>query len=326
MRIAVLGGTRFIGPAIVDRLRAGGHEVSVLHRGSTDPHRADVPDVHLDRADETALRAALRDQRAEVLIDTCAYSRRDAEIAVAALHSDLHAVVLSSMDVYRAFASLRAGRVTDPVPLTETSALRSTRYPYRGEHVPLAGIDVDTYEKLDVEECYLAAGAIILRLPMVFGERDPLRREEFILRRVRAGRTQIPFGAGTFLWSRGWVRDIGAAVALAVEADLTGEVLNVCEAQTWTVELWARAILEAAGSDADLVRVPDDQLPEDLRLTGSISQHLLADSSKARRLLGWSDSDPMEAVRASVTWHLTHSPPDPDPDFSADDAALRTAR
>ncbi|MGH8886483.1 MAG: NAD-dependent epimerase/dehydratase family protein [Egibacteraceae bacterium] len=40
MRIAVLGGTRFIGPAVVDRLRTAGHEVTVLHRGGTDPHRA----------------------------------------------------------------------------------------------------------------------------------------------------------------------------------------------------------------------------------------------------------------------------------------------
>lgn len=298
----------------------------MLHRGGTDPHRADVTDVRLDRADEPALRNALRDHGAQVLIDTCAYSRQDAETAVAAMPAGLHAVVLSSMDVYRAFASLHAGHVTDPVPLREDSALRTTRYPYRGTHMPLVDRDVDTYEKLDVEERYLAAGAIVRRLPMVFGERDPQRREEFVLRRVRAGRTHIPFGAGTFLWSRGWVRDVAVAVALATEADLTGETLNICESRTWTVEQWARVILEAAGSDAELVRVPDDLLPEDLRLTGSISQHLLADSSKARRLLGWSDSDPMDAVRASVAWHLMHPPPDPDSDFSPDDDALRTAR
>lgn len=324
MRVAVLGGTRFIGPAVVDRLRAAGHEVAVLHRGGTDPHRADVTDVRLDRADEAVLGKALRDHRAEALIDTCAYSQRDAEVAIAAMPAGLHAVALSSMDVYQAFESLRAGRATDPVPLTEASPLRTTRYLYRGERIPLAGVDVDTYEKLDVEERYLAAGAVVLRLPMVFGERDPLRREEFVLRRVRAGRARIPFGAGTFLWSRGWAHDIAAAVALAAEADIAGQVLNVCESQTWTIEQWARAILEAAGSDAELARVPDDRLPEDLRLTGSISQHLLVDSSRARRALGWSDSDPMDAVRASVAWHLAHPPPEPEPDFSADDAALRT--
>lgn len=46
-----------------------------------------------------------------------------------------------------------------------------------------------------VEDIYLPRGVISLRLPMVFGERDYQRREEFMLRRVRAGRDCIPIGA-----------------------------------------------------------------------------------------------------------------------------------
>ena len=76
-------------------------------------------------------------------------------------------------------------------------ALAAQRYPYRGQ-----GRDLDDYEKLDVEETYLQRGATILRLPMVHGEHDRQRREEFVLRRVRAGRRRIPFGAGTWLTCR----------------------------------------------------------------------------------------------------------------------------
>jgi hypothetical protein len=36
----------------------------------------------------------------------------------------------------------------------------------------------------------------------------------------------------------------------------------------------------------ELVRVPDDVLPEAMRLTANQSQHLLADAGKARRVLG----------------------------------------
>ena len=43
MRTAVLGGTRFIGRAIVDELLAAGHEVCVIHRGEHEP--GDLPDV-----------------------------------------------------------------------------------------------------------------------------------------------------------------------------------------------------------------------------------------------------------------------------------------
>ena len=74
------------------------------------------------------------------------------------------------------------------------------------------------------------------------------------------------------------------------------EVLNLGEARTWSMGLWARHVLEAAGSDAELARVPDVLLPDDLKALGTIPQHLLVDSSKARDLLGWTETDPHEAL------------------------------
>jgi hypothetical protein len=55
-------------------------------------------------------------------------------------------------------------------------------------------------------------------------------------------------------------------------------------------------------------------------------QHLLVDSSKARDLLGWEETDPHEALRRSVAWHLANPPPDASDDFSADDRAFDGAR
>ena len=319
MRVVVLGGTRFIGRAITEDLAAAGHDVLVVHRGKNEP--ADlvaVEHAHVDRNDEAGLRDVLAGARADGLIDTCAMSRADAETAIRVLPGDVRLVVLSSMDVYRAFGALHAGTETDPLPLDEDSPVRPERYPYRGK---LPGMD--DYEKLDVEEAYLARRATVCRLPMVYGEHDGQRREEFILRRVRAGRPRVPIGAGTWLWSRGYVGDVAAGVRLALETDrAAGEVLNLCEARTWPFSRWARQILDAAESSAELVRVPDDLLPEDLRLTGSVSQHLLVDASKARFMLGWAPRETEEAVRRSVRWHLTHPPSEPDPDFTADDRAL----
>jgi hypothetical protein len=45
-------------------------------------------------------------------------------------------------------------------------------------------------------------------------------------------------------------------------------------------------------------------------------------SSKARDLLGWTETDPHEALHRSVAWHLGNPPGDADADFSADDRAL----
>jgi len=118
---------------------------------------------------------------------------------------------------------------------------------------------------------------------------------------------------------------VATAVALAAESDLAGEVINIAERRSWSVEQWARAILDAAGSSAELVRVPDERLPWDLALSAGTPQHLLLDSSKARRLLGWSDSEPHEAVAASVAWHSSHPTPHLGRDFALDDAALDSA-
>ena len=69
----------------------------------------------------------------------------------------------------------------------------------------------------------------------------------------------------------------------------------------------------------------DDQLPEDLGVTGTIPQHLLVSSAKAQRVLGFTDTDPREALRTTVEWHLANPPQVEDPGFEADDTALALA-
>lgn len=277
--------------------------------------------LHTDRADLPTHRSALEWFNPDAAIDCRALTRADAETALAAFPSGTRLVVISSMDVYQAFGALNDDRETDPVPLDEDSRVRPERYPYRGK---MDGMN--DYDKLDVEEVYLPRGATSLRLPMVYGERDYQRREEFILCRVRAGRTRIPVGAGMWLTCRGYVRDVARGARLALESSIAaGEVLNLCEDRTFSIGMWSRMILDAAGSDAELVRVGDDLLPEDLKLTGTMTQHIAASARKARAMLGWTTSDPLATLRTTVAWHLAHPPPDPDLDFSADEWALAAA-
>jgi nucleoside-diphosphate-sugar epimerase len=159
---------------------------------------------------------------------------------------------------------------------------------------------------------------------MVYGQHDQQRREEFALRRVRAGRTRIPVGAGDALLTRLHVDDAAGAVLAALDqpAAAGGEVFNLGESVTHPVRGWLRLILDAAGHDAELVRVPDEQVPEDLWPTRRLAQHVLVDNGKAVRMLGWQPTDPATAVARSVRWHLDHPPADAPADFSADDQAL----
>jgi nucleoside-diphosphate-sugar epimerase len=321
LRVVVLGGTRFIGRAIVERLATEGHELLVVHRGQLEPN--DMPPVqhlHTDRAGLASHRKAIESFKPEAAIDCRALTRADAEMALDALPKNVRWMVISSLDVYRAFGAVNEGKETDPVPLDEESPVRENRYPYRGK---MPGMD--EYDKLDVEETYLPKGGTVLRLPMVYGEHDYQLREEFILRRVRAGRTRIPFGNGMWLTCRGYVRDVARGVELALlNPAAGGEIFNLCEDRTYSVRMWARMILEAAGSNAELVPVADDKLPEDMQMTGTMSQHIAATARKARTTLGWTTSDPLETLRTTVRWHLAHPPANPDVDFSADDRALGT--
>jgi nucleoside-diphosphate-sugar epimerase len=295
-----------------------------VHRGQTEPAElSGCAHVHAARSALAEVAGRLRGFRPDAVIDTRAMTAADADAVLPHL-PDAHLVLLSSIDVYRAYELLLAGHGGEPVPLTEQSPVRSERYPLR-DLLPGLG---EHYDKLDVEPLYLSRGGSALRLSMIYGEHDGQRREEFVLRRVRAGRLQIPFGPGTSLDTRCYVGDVATAVLAALDrpSAASGQVFNVGDLTTGTVRDWAHAIVAAAGSDASLVTVPEDVVPADLEDTRSIAQHFLVDSRKAATVLGWRPSDPAETIPASVRWHLENPPSEVNEDFSADDRALATAR
>ncbi len=329
MRVLVLGGTRFIGLALVEDLLGAGHAVAIVHRGEHEP--ADLPPtvehIHGPRRDLPSHRDAIARFGPDAAVDLAAMTAADAEAALAALDPAVRLVAVSTIESYRVFDSIYAGTVTDAVPLAEDAPLREGPYPAPEQAVsPGWDYDAGSYDKLAVERLYLERGATVCRLPLVYGPRDYKRREDFVLARVRAGRQRIPVGPGTFLTSRGYAPELARGLRLAAERG-PGGVFNLAESRAPTVGLWAREILAAAGSSAELVRVPDALLPPDMGLTGEIPQPWLVDAGKAARELGWVHADWRECTRRSVRWHLEHPPPASETvvDFTADDVALAAA-
>ncbi len=323
MKVLIIGGTVFIGRATALELVRAGHEIAFLHRGTHEPDDLPVAThIHVDRQEIASVKDQIDAFAPDAVLDNTAMTARDAETALEVI-GDRRLLVTSSDDVYRAYTYVMRGKASEPVPIDETSPVRDERYPYRGQGGPPW---TDDYDKLDVEERYLEHGATVARLPMVYGPRDGQRREWFILRRVIAGRKTIPIGSGSWLSAKGFVDDIARGLRLALESDDTqGEIFNLGETHTYPMDQWAAMILEASGSPGQLIRVRDDQLPDDLGITGTIPQHLLVSSAKAQRVLGFTDTDPREALKATVEWHLTHPPEIEDPGFEADDVALALA-
>lgn len=310
MRVLVLGGTRFIGRAAVEELLGAGHEVLLVHRGEHEPVGLPAcPHLHVDRRRLSDHRREIERFAPQALLETSAMTGEDANGALEAIGDELRMVVVSSMDVLRAFGSVASDAVTDPLPLDEDSPVRDRPSPDRGVRREGWDFDFDRYEKLDVERAYLARGATVCRLPFVYGEHDYQRREEPILRRVREGAERIEIGAGTWLGSRGYVGDIARGLRLALEsADSRGEVFQLCEWPCHSIRAWVEQILEAAGWTGELAQIPDAEVAEDLELTLTIPQHLLVDPGKARRMLGWQHGDPADRVARSVRWHLANPP------------------
>src|SRR4029453_9461793 len=99
MRGMVLGGTRFIGAAVVEELVAHGHELLVVHRGEHElADRSGADHLHADRRDLPHLRGPVDEFDPEALVDVCAWSAADAETALAVVGDDVRLLLVSSMD------------------------------------------------------------------------------------------------------------------------------------------------------------------------------------------------------------------------------------
>lgn len=98
MRILVLGGTRFVGRAIVDQAAANGHDVTIFHRGQTPAEDVRATLVQGDR--KIGFEGLSGDW--DAVIDTCGYLPGDVESAVRALGPRTRQYLfISTISVYR---------------------------------------------------------------------------------------------------------------------------------------------------------------------------------------------------------------------------------
>ena len=83
MKLLIIGGTRFLGRALVDEARLMGHTVTLFNRGQSNPNL--YPDVEQIRGDRDGGLDALSGRRWDAVIDTCGYLPRIVRAARIAL-------------------------------------------------------------------------------------------------------------------------------------------------------------------------------------------------------------------------------------------------
>ncbi|MBW8742454.1 MAG: SDR family oxidoreductase [Acidobacteria bacterium] len=246
MRLLVLGGTKFLGRAIVEAALERGHELTLFNRGQTNPDL--FREVEQVRGDRTESLDALAGRDWDAVVDVATFIPRVVRISVDALRDRVgRYVYISSISAY-------ADMSVAPV-----------------EGNPVAELDDPDSESLEdygalkaaceqiVESAY-AERSLVVRPGLIVGPHDPTDRFTYWPRRIaEGGRVLAPAPPGAPVQFVD-VRDLAEWVVHATESGLSG-VYNAT-GEPVTFEALIETCKRVAGSDADVVWMPADRLVE----------------------------------------------------------------
>jgi len=306
MRVAFLGGTRFVGPVAVRHLLDAGHEVAVAHSGAHEHgDLAEVEHLHGSREELLSPGGAVEAWRPDALVDTFAggatAGKAQALASCAARAGAGHIVAVSSMDVYQHCVDAGLADFSGivalpryPIPLDETAALR--RDPYPGGS--------PAHDNTAMERAlHKAEKVTVLRPGAIYGPHASTR-EWFFVERIHRGerRLELPDGGAQF-WHRVAVDRVGRAVGAALErAPDAFWACNVVDPYDWSY----------AGLAAEIAALLDWEW-EPIRVAFSDTDHpwqtahpVLCSDRRLCNILGVADPDPREALAETVGWLWDH--------------------
>ena len=278
MRLLLLGGTRFVGRAVVDDALARGWEVTAVHRGLSGAPPAGATSLLADRSTPGALRRVLGEDTWDVVVDTWDGAPRVATDAAQVLRGRVRRYgYVSSLSVY-AWGS----HVDESSPLVPGDPLADA-----GDYPAL---------KRGAELGVLAAhpDALLARAGLILGPHEGIGRLPWWLYRIsRGGRVLAPGRPGRPLQYVD-VRDLAGWLLSGLSTGLAGPVDVASRSGHASTEQLLTACVRATGSGAELVWVseadlqahgaePWTQLPCWVPEAGEFAGFLEADTSRAAR-------------------------------------------
>jgi nucleoside-diphosphate-sugar epimerase len=319
-RVLVIGGTQFIGRAIVDQLLARGDDVTIMHRGARTPFADRVREIRCDRNDSRAVEAALAGRPFDVVYDNVYDWQRGttAEQVTAAARTTRGGlrryVFMSSVAVYPSGG-----------PYDEAAAL-----------VPSSDPNVYAQQKADSERALFTLHereglpVTTLRPAFVYGPHNPFPRESFFWDRIRADRPIIipEDGSRTMQWVH--ADDIATAALRAADDDAAnGRAYNLASYPPISQRDFVELLAHVAGKTAKLVYIPRSTLEQ---AGGQLSAPPLYFGAyldvppitvlpdRVRSELGVALRPLEDGLRATFQWYREQ--PQPQPDFAWEDRLL----
>jgi 2'-hydroxyisoflavone reductase len=242
VRLLVLGGTAFLGRALVEDALGRGHELTLFNRGRTNPEL--FPEAEKLRGDRDVDVSALAGREWDAAIDVATFLPRAVRLSVDALGESVSRYVFVSS--ISAYADLSA-------PVDEESPVAELDDP--------ASESPEDYGALKAacERLVLARFAdrgLVVRPGLIVGPHDPTDRFTYWPRRVaQGGRVLAPAPPDQPIQFID-VRDLAAWIVTAVERGLSGIYNATGDGVTF------ERLLEACaeGTDAEIVWVDPERL------------------------------------------------------------------
>ncbi|MHA2032776.1 MAG: NAD-dependent epimerase/dehydratase family protein [Candidatus Kariarchaeaceae archaeon] len=247
MKVLVIGGTKFVGRAIIDSFLRNGHEITMFNRGKTNPnlYKSKVTQIKGDREKDLE---KLGDKSWDVVIDTCGYVPRIVKLSVDYLKDKVkNYVFISSVSAYSSKNKKNVDERAELATLEDETVEEITGESYGGLKVLCENEVFDVFKDRTT----------ILRPGLIVGPHDPTNRFSYWPIRIRKGGEILAPGDGKFNVQVIDVRDLAEFCLHLAEKDnsgifnLTGhnvtmrEFLDICVSATssemkihWIDEKW----------------------------------------------------------------------------------------
>lgn len=232
MKILIIGGSRFVGPLIVERLLKKKHEITVFNRGKIQSSYKDVKFIQGDRRDGFKIK-----DKFDVVIDTCAYKGEHIQKAINELKFD-HYLNFSTAAVYKK---------TTKFPLTEEFEIGD--WPYWGDYNTGKVECENVLKENKVKHCNL-------RPVYILGKNNYVDRERFIYSKIKSKETLILPGDGEAKIQFVFADDVANSIVLLCENKIQGN-FNCCGDEIITLKELVKIMGKIVGINPSIKSNPD---------------------------------------------------------------------